>query len=176
MNREAETTAADPSRAGAETGGLAAQFDAWLALTGQSPAPAGLVRLPMLTGSMHPAAPRGSILEIDPRDPQGFAPGEVVVLALDGRLMAHRALLRLRWRGQVRLLEMGDANPRGAWRPAALVVGRVVGVVSPAGAPLPAPTSRTRALRGLLRHLRGLLTAPAPGNTPLPEGKPTDDD
>jgi hypothetical protein len=182
MSREPESTtdgafAADAFSDGPGADKLAAQFDAWLVLTGQSPAPAGLVHLPMLSGSMSPALPRGSTLEIDPRDPHGFAPGEVVVLALDGRLVAHRVLLRVRWRGQVRLLEMGDANPRGDWRPAHLVVGRVVRATTSEGVPLPAPTSRGRARRGLLRHLRGLLLpAPRPVNSSPSNGKSKDDD
>jgi hypothetical protein len=185
MNREPESIADGPSAdgrsadrsggTGAGDGRLAAQFDAWLALTGQSPAPAGLVQLPMLSGSMSPALPCGSTLEIDPRDPRGFAPGEVVVLALDGRLVAHRVLLRLRWRGQVRLLEMGDANPRGAWRSAQLVVGRVVSATDSEGAPLPAPTSPGRARRGLLRHLRGLLRSASEPIDPAPSNRKPDD-
>jgi hypothetical protein len=177
MNRDAESTTAGAFAAGTDAGKRAAQFDAWLQLTGQSPAPAGLVQLPMLSGSMSPALPRGCTLEIDPRDPHGFAPGEVVVLALDDRLVAHRVLLRVRWRGQVRLLEMGDANPRGAWRSAEQVVGRVVRAVTSEGAPLPAPTSRGRARRGLLRHLRGLLLPePSPVTSSPSNGKPKDDD
>ena len=172
MNREPGSTAD-----AADSGPLAAQFDAWLVLTGRSPAPAGPVRLPMLSGSMSPALPRGCLLEIDPRDPHGFAPGDVVVMAVDGRLVAHRALLRLRWRGQPTLLEMGDANPRGAWRPAGLVVGRVVGAVTAEGTPLPAPTSRARARRGLLRYMRGLLLpAATSGESPPPGERPKDDD
>lgn len=187
MNREPESTADGPFTdgrftdgscgAGTGDGRLAVQFDAWLVLTGQSPAPAGLVYLPMLSGSMSPALPCGSTLEIDPRDPRGFAPGEVVVLDLDGRLVAHRVLLRIRWRGQVRLLEMGDANPRGAWRSARVVVGRVVSATDSEGAPLPAPTSPGRARRGLLRHLRGLLRpAPEPIDPAPSNRKPKDDD
>lgn len=177
MDREPESTTDGAFAAGTDGGKRAAQFDAWLRLTGQSPAPAGLVQLPMLSGSMSPALPCGSTLEIDLRDPHGFAPGEVVVLALDGRLVAHRVLLRVRWRRQVRLLEMGDANPRGDWRPAHLVVGRVVRVTTSEGVPLPAPTSRGRARRGLLRHLRGLLLpAPRPIDCSPSNGKPKDDD
>lgn len=172
MNRES-----GPTADAAEAGRRAAQFDAWLVLTGQAPAPAGLVRLPMLSGSMSPALPRGCTLGIDPRDPHGFAPGDVVVMALDGRLVAHRALLRLRWRGQAGLLEMGDANPRGAWRAAQVVVGRVVQATTAAGTPLPAPASRARALRGLLRHVRGLLLrADTPGESPRSDGNLKHDD
>jgi hypothetical protein len=179
MNRESESTADI-----AEAARLAAQFDAWLVLTGQSPtrtgqapAPDGPVHLPMLSGSMSPALPPGCTLEIDPRDPAGFLPGEVVVMALDDRLVAHRAVLRWRWRGQVSLLEMGDANPRGAWRPARVVVGRVVRVTTAAGMPLPAPTSRALALRGLLRHVRGLLRpAAGPEEPPQPDGNQKHDD
>ena len=133
---------------------LAAQFDAWLALTGQARAAGGNVRLPMLSGSMHPALPRGCTLVIEPLAGGGAATsGQVAVLARDGRLVAHRVLLRV----GTRVLEMGDANRRGVWRPASDIVGRVVGAAATDGSALPAPNSRWRALRSLLRHGRGAL-------------------
>ena len=148
--------AAFPGVAAGRTARLAAQFDAWLAVTGQVALPPGAtVRLPMLTGSMHPALPRGCTLVIEPRpagDP-AVGPGEVAVFAGEGRLVAHRVLRR----AGARVLEMGDANRRGAWRPAGDIVGRVVGAEAPDGRPLPAPASRGRIWRGLLRHWRGVL-------------------
>lgn len=157
--------------------GLAAQFDAWLALTGQAPtAGRGAVTLPMLSGSMHPSLPRGCTLRIEPAVAGDGAAtvrtGDVVVLARDGRLVAHRLLARARWRGRDYVLEMGDANRRGEWRPAREVVGRIAGAATAEGAPLACPTSRTRALKGLLRHLRGLLS----GQPPSPNGKPSHDE
>jgi len=164
----------------ATSGQLAAQFDAWLALTapaaarGRSersdgcPAEAdsgAVVRLPMLTGSMHPVLPRGCTLLIAPfrhgaatgadrpasRDAV-VATGAVVVFARDGRLVAHRVLRRGRRDGQPWVLEMGDANRRGAWRPLGEAVGVVVGAEAADGARLPSPDSRARARRLLLRH------------------------
>lgn len=140
---------------------LAAQFDAWLALTAGAAAggPGAAVRLPMLTGSMHPALPRGCTLLIAPLGPGAAAdrdaavkPGAVVVFARDGRLVAHRVLRRARRDGLPWVLEMGDANPAGAWRPLDEAVGVVLGAETPGGVPLPEPGSRARARRLLLRH------------------------
>lgn len=148
--------------AAADVARRAAQLDAWLALTGHGPVPGALVRLPMLSGSMAPALPCGCELVIDPLGAARARVGDVVVLALDDRLVAHRVL---RWRrrdGQRWLLEHGDANTDGAWQPADRVVGLVVGATDKDGADLPPPFSRRRALRGLWRHLRSRFTAATP--------------
>lgn len=160
-----------PTATGSST--LAAHFDAWLALTGQTAA-AGPLHLPVLSGSMWPALPVGCVLEIAPADGSRVRPGDVVVLARDGRLVAHRVLLRAGWFRGGRLLEMGDANRRARWRPATDVVGRVRAARAADGTPLPDPRSRRRALRGLLRHLRSWLGgvtdddpfSPADGDAP----------
>jgi hypothetical protein len=160
-----------PAADGADA--LAARFDAWLALTGQTAA-AGPLHLPMLSGSMWPALPVGCVLEIAPADGSRVRPGDVVVLARDGRLVAHRVLLRADWFRGGRLLEMGDANRRARWRPVTDVVGRVRAARAADGTPLPDPFSRRHALRGLLRHLRGWLggetdddpLSPADGDAP----------
>lgn len=150
--------------AAADVSRRAAQLDAWLALAGHGPAPGALVRLPMLSGSMAPALPCGCELVIDPLGAARARMGDVVVLALDDRLVAHRVLgWRLRG-GQRWLLEHGDANGRGAWQPADRVVGLVVGATDQGGADLPPPHSRRRALRGLWRHLRARFRA-APAST-----------
>ncbi len=151
--------------AAADVARRAAQLDAWLALTGQGPVPGALVRLPMLSGSMAPALPCGCDLVIDPLGAPRARVGDVVVLALDDRLVAHRVL---GWRvrgGQRWLLEHGDANGRGAWQPADRIKGLVVGATQPDGRELPPPYSRRRALGGLWRHLRAHL-APASRTTP----------
>ena len=167
-SREPDSFAATDAAGRAAAGDVArraAQLDAWLALTGRGPVPGGLVRLPMLSGSMAPALPCGCELVIDPLGGARARVGDVVVLALDERLVAHRVLgWRLR-RGQRWLLEHGDANGRGAWQPAAHVVGLVVGATMPDGTELPPPRSRRRALRGLWRHLRSRLTADTTGTT-----------
>ncbi|MBK8165025.1 MAG: S24/S26 family peptidase [bacterium] len=169
------------------SGHLEEQFDAWLALAAGGAAPAAvgsprLLRLPMLTGSMHPALPRGCTLLIAPlaRGPAAGgrgAPstGDVVVFARDGRLVAHRVLRRAQRGGRTWLLEMGDANRRGAWRPVDEAVGLVVGAEAADGAPLRPPVSRARARRLLVRHwvavLRG-LAAPNVNDEPTPTGAP----
>lgn len=147
---------AEAAPAADRSGGLAARFDAWLALTGQAAAD-GPLRLPMLSGSMSPALPVGCVLEIVPADGAGARTGDVVVLERAGRLVAHRVLLRAGRGRRGWVLEMGDANRRAHWRPAREVVGRVQGARAADGAALPDPRSRGRALRGLLRHLRGWL-------------------
>ncbi len=133
------------------------RFDAWLALTGRAGAPAGPLRLPMLSGSMQPALPPGSLLTIEPCGAAGFARGDVVVFVEDDRLVAHRVLLRLRLPGLDVVLEKGDANPRGAWRRAGTVRGVVRGAQRPDGQAADLG-GRERASRGLRRHLRSLLS------------------
>ncbi len=135
----------------------AAQLDAWPALSGHGPVPGALVRLPMLSGSMAPALPCGCELAIDPLGASRARVGDVVVLRLDDRLVAHRVLAWRRRDGRRWLLEHGDANPRGAWQPVDRVVGLVVGARATDGLELPPPHSRRRALRGLWRHLRAAL-------------------
>jgi len=166
-SREPDSFAATDAAGRAAAGDVArraAQLDAWLALTGRGPVPGGLVRLPMLSGSMAPALPCGCELVIDPLGGARARVGDVVVLALDDRLVAHRVLGRRRRRGRRWLLEHGDANLGGAWQPADRVVGLVVGATTAGGADLPGPRSRRLALRGLARHLWARLTA-APAET-----------
>ena len=167
----------------ATSGQLAEQFDAWLALTAPRPdgdrsARPAVVRLPMRTGSMHPALPRGCTLLIAPvagapARAAAAQPGAVVVFARDGRLTAHRVLRRARRDGGPSVLEMGDANPAAEWRPLAEVVGLVLGAESADGSPLPPPSSRRRAWRLRLRlakaRLRGLVRRGRPNDRTGPE-------
>jgi hypothetical protein len=148
--------------AAADLARRAAQLDAWLALTGHAPVPGALVRLPMLSGSMAPSLPCGCELVIDPLGAARARVGDVVVLALDERLVAHRVLGWRRRSGQRWLLEHGDANGRGAWQPADRIVGLVIGATGQDGAELPSPHSRRRALRGLWRHLRARFRTATP--------------
>lgn len=150
-----------PGTAAERADTLAAQFDAWLALTGQAAAgPGATVRLPMLTGSMHPALPRGCTLLIAPlgsEPARRLVRGDVAVFARGGRLVAHRVLLESVRDGVPSLLEMGDANRRGAWRPAADAVGLVIGAEDARGHALPSPASRRQALRNLLHHAAAIV-------------------
>lgn len=162
-----------PGAAAAGAARMTERFDAWLALAGGGAAATGPLRLPMLSGSMHPALPRGCTLVIEPLakppghgdgngDEPGPRPGDVAVFARDGRLVAHRVLRRARRGGATWLLEMGDANRRGDWRPQAEAVGLVVGAEAADGTPLPPPASRALARRLLLRHWAGLVLGIAP--------------
>jgi hypothetical protein len=130
------------------------RLDAWLVLTRQIPPPDGTVRLPMLSGSMNPTLPPGSLLVIDPRCGDRFRRGDVVVMADGERLVAHRVLLRL----GSRFLEMGDAGLAGCWRRSDDVSGRVISATPPRGDRSFDPFAPERATRGLLRFLRLTLT------------------
>lgn len=183
-DRAADATAARaalyPRAAASRAAELAARFDAWLALSGGAAA-AGELRLPMLSGSMHPALPRGCTLVIAPLGNDGagaLQAGDVAVFARDGRLVAHRVLRRAQRDGRPCLLEMGDANRRGEWRPLAEAVGVVTGAEAADGSPLPPPASRARARRLLLRHWAGVVLGVIPaaqdrdGNEPEARGSP----
>lgn len=134
-----------------------ARLDAWLALTGQIPAPDEPVVLPLLSGSMLPAIPVGSHLRIDVAPGTPCQVGEVAVF-LDGeRLVAHRVLLVLRAGPWNWLLEKGDANDLGRWRRGREIRGRVVGFSRGNESPAGDPTDRAGASRSLRRHLRQWL-------------------
>ena len=95
---------------------------------GQIPVPGQPVALPMLSGSMNPAIPVGSKLQILVQKETECRVGDVVVF-LDGekKLTAHRILLVLRLGYWQYALEKGDSNPLGRWRHAKDIHGRVLG-------------------------------------------------
>lgn len=133
------------------------QLDAWLALSGQTPPPAGPVRLPMLSGSMAPAIPVGASLEIQV-EPAGLCRvGDVVVFQAGDKLIAHRVLLSLKVGPQRWLLEKGDANPIGCWRRAKEARGRVIGVATGATAAGKDPADTNLARRNLRQHCKHWL-------------------
>jgi len=134
-----------------------ARLDAWLALTGQVPAPAAPVELPLLTGSMVPAIPVGASLRITMSPTAPCRVGDVIVFLQDNRLIAHRILLVLRAGPWSWLLEKGDANPLGRWRRDADVRGRVVGFCVAGQPPQDDPTDSTLASTGLRRHIKQWL-------------------
>jgi hypothetical protein len=132
------------------------QLDAWLALTGQVPAPVGPVILPMLSGSMAPAIPIGAQLQIVVQTATGCQAGDVAVFLDGDKLTAHRIL----WAGQVGpwtwLLEKGDANPAGRWRRQKDIRGRVIGYLAEDQSWLN-PSDPTLASQGLRAHWRHWL-------------------
>ncbi|MCB1182676.1 hypothetical protein KDM41_04525 [bacterium] len=144
------------------------RFDAWLALTGQVPAPSGPLELPLLTGSMAPAIPAGATLLIAATSGAAVRGGDVAVFREGDRLVAHRVLLVLRAGPVDLVLEKGDANRRGRWRRGRTVCGRVTGFRTPDGAAGGDPHDAVAASNGLRRHLRHLWRRPPPPDT-LPE-------
>ena len=136
------------------------RLDAWLALTGQTPAPPGPVRLPMLTGSMLPDIPVGAVLEVEKASGDHCRPGDVVVYRLDNRLVAHRILWRLALGGRRLFFEKGDTNERGGWIRGAQICGLVRAIhLGPERQELPRNPDRVRQGRtAVLREL--LLRAP----------------
>jgi signal peptidase I len=108
------------------------QLDAWLALTGQAASPHQTVRLPVLSGSMLPSIPIGTILEIEVTNAVQCRFGDVIVFQ-EGpqRLTAHRILACLKFGSLHWLLQKGDNNPLGHWIRASQVRGRVVRILPP---------------------------------------------
>ncbi len=138
------------------------RLDAWLALTGQIPAPPDPVELPLLTGSMCPAIPVEALLKIDVASARTCHAGDVVVF-LDNqeehRLVAHRVLLVLRagpWRW---LLEKGDANHHAKWRHETSVKGRVIGFTVAGQPPYLDPCDPVTASSGLRQLIRRWLSS-----------------
>ncbi len=133
------------------------RLDAWLALTGQVPAPSTPVALPLLTGSMAPTIPVGSVLSIGVGPGQACRAGEVAVFLVNDKLIAHRVLLAFRFGPWDWLLEKGDANHLGRWRRGTTVRGRVVGFTTADQSPQGNPRDTGLALASLRHHLRHWL-------------------
>jgi len=135
------------------------RLDAWLALTGNGPAPTGTVHLPMLSGSMAPAIPIEATLVITPASARDCRIGDVVVFTEQERLVAHRILLVLGFGDRRWFLEKGDANLKGRWARGKHVCGIVAEVIVPdtqvqgAGARSD-PFNRSAAMSNLMAQLR----------------------
>ena len=130
------------------------RFDAWLALTGQVPAPDQPVDLPMLSGSMVPAIPVGAILQILVQTAAKHRVGDVVIFLEADKLTAHRILLAWSIGPWPWIFEKGDANDKGRWRRPTDICGRVVGLVTD-GQSQANPTNAALAsssLRGAIWH------------------------
>lgn len=135
------------------------RLDAWLALTGQLPAPDEPVELPMLSGSMTPAIPVGAVMQILVQSTAKYRVGDVVVFLEGDKLTAHRILLAWQTGPWPWIFEKGDANNQGHWRRPSDIRGRVVSFltddqysgdqnkVDPAS-----PTLASSSLRRALRH------------------------
>lgn len=99
--------------------------DAWRSLLSGTP---GVVRLPLLSGSMAPAAVAGDTLVIQTCPAGLVRVGDVGVFWADQKLTAHRILFSWRWGTRRWLLEKGDRNRHGHWRCGSTLLGRVLGV------------------------------------------------
>jgi signal peptidase I len=85
----------------------------------------GRVRLRVAGTSMAPAIRPGDLLSVEPADPAELSPGEIVVFAREGRLIAHR-LVGI---GNGFLLTRGDrARRNDSPVSGAELVGRVTGI------------------------------------------------
>jgi len=135
------------------------RFDAWLALSRPGADFAGTVSLPMLTGSMAPAVPRGARLQIASARRHPFGVGDVVVFERQGRLVAHRLLFALGFGPGTLYLEKGDWNATGGLIRRRDVRGVVVGWLpadDAAGTPVAVPGSRRAAAISFLRSFQAL--------------------
>ncbi|MBE0565419.1 MAG: hypothetical protein IH621_05650 [Krumholzibacteria bacterium] len=135
-------------------------LDAWLALSAPGGDFPGTVSLPLLTGSMAPAIPVGARLLIASAQRRSFGPGDVVVFARDGKLIAHRLLFALGTGSGTLYLEKGDWNPRGGLIRRRDVRGVVTGWYAPGGdgrSAVAVPRSRRAAALSVLRALKTLL-------------------
>ncbi len=103
-------------------------LDSWLALMEDAPAPEGPLRLPVLSGSMVPDIPVGSMAHIEKATARQCRPGQVIVYRDKDRLVVHRVLLRLGWGAFLLFYEKGDANSTGGWIKSNQIKGLVVAV------------------------------------------------
>lgn len=101
--------------------------------SGQVPQVMGFSILRVLTGSMEPAIPEGSMLLIRKTDPADLAEGDVVSFvspdpALEGALNTHRIVRIEEENGKLRFFTKGDANMIEDQQPVEehRVVGRVI--------------------------------------------------
>lgn len=96
-------------------------------------------------GSMWPAVPDGSEVEVTPCDPMTLRPGEVAAFARGDALIVHRVIAR----GDGALRFRGDSLARDdGWVPAGDVLGRARVI---ARGPLRLSRPRRAKLRGALR-------------------------
>jgi len=102
--------------------------EAWFFLTSGSTPEGTIVRLPVLSSSMSPQLPKGSIAVIRACGYRDCRPGDMIVFRRARRLLVHRFLVFASWRGEWYVYEKGDQNSFGALLPAARIVGRVVAV------------------------------------------------
>ena len=118
-------------------------------------APGQQVMLEVRSGSMVPLMPVGARIAVEPVRGEDCQPGDIAVFPRQGRLIAHRVLLRIGAGPGSWFLERGDGvSPPGVVR-AAQVVGRVVAVQGPAGAreDLATDAARWQARRTVRRSL-----------------------
>jgi len=70
----------------------------------------GMVRLPVLSGSMAPTILPGDILLVRPLSGRLVHAGDVAVFLKDGKVTSHRIVFICRFGSRAFLMEMGDAN------------------------------------------------------------------
>jgi|SRR3990170_3206064 len=114
----------------------------------------GRVRLRVSGMSMAPAVRPGDLLSVERAAVDKIVPGEIVVFAREGRLIAHRAVGRTEGASGTCLITRGDRARRND-RPITgeELIGRVTGIERD-GNPVPARTRLSRAQQALARLLR----------------------
>jgi len=115
--------------------------------------------LPMLSGSMAPALLPGDVLTVRPASSANIHRGDIVVLRIGNKLIAHRLVFVTRLGRIVVLVEKGDANNAASFVDPGSVAGIVVSasrngqvVMERSG------TSRRQNRHAALRSLVGLLS------------------
>lgn len=83
------------------------------------------VRLSVLSASMSPTLLPGDVLRVRPASGKELRSGDVAVFLRDGKVLAHRVILSLRFGLGFFILEMGDANGRAARLHPKAVIGMV---------------------------------------------------
>jgi len=133
--------------------------------------PGEQVEMPMLTGSMLPLLPVGSMLIIAGVGNGEFQAGDVVVFRHKERLVAHRLLLGWPPGRARRFLQAGDGVSPLGWIPAGSILGMVVAVrhADQCTCDLRLPEARREGVQMARRRLRRWVFAPWQG--PLRRGK-----
>lgn len=82
----------------------------------------------VVSGSMSPLLRIGDAVCIESTRAHEILPGQIAAFEASERLVIHRIIRRQFAREDVRLLQMGDTEPRANWLDSQVVVGRVVAI------------------------------------------------